>query len=168
MGNNISVQFLVFCMLNDFRFTCALLGIESIAYQHLFGVHSWAPSCLWPPHTFFFLGAPLFHFSWRAGILVIVLCNALLKYATCPAKQWRTSKMNSRGGWAYPLGNTTPQLNVVEGSSAQSFGYCGLPYATELLRPWQNRKKTRHGYNRRFPHSLWTAWFTFLLLKPVL
>lgn len=59
----------------------------------------------------------------------------------CSHHQPRTSKTKNNGGSFYPLRTTTLQLNVEEGSSAQSFGYSGLPYATGLFRPQENRKK---------------------------
>lgn len=39
MDSGMSVQFLVFCVLNDIISTCTQLGNESKAYQQLFGIH---------------------------------------------------------------------------------------------------------------------------------
>ena len=78
----------------------------------------------------------------------------------CPHHQPSTSETKNNGGLSYSLGTTAPQLNVEEGSSAQSFGYCGLPYAAGLLRH-RGAGKKREEYNKGFPHSLWGVGLPF-------
>lgn len=154
MGNGISVQLLVFCMLNNVRSTCAQLGNESKVYQQLFEVHFLSSFLPVTSSHFLLPGGSSISFqleSWDFSYPDLPCTSEICSHAQ--PNNGKTSKMKSSGDWAYPLGNTTPQLNVVESSSTQSVSYCGPPYATQLRRPWTG-KKTRHGYNKRFPCSL--------------
>lgn len=72
----------------------------------------------------------------------------------------KTRKNN--GVWSHPLGTITSQPKVEEGSSEQSFGPCGLPYATGFPRKLghERTEKSRRNITEDF-HILYTVQVLF-------
>lgn len=72
-------------------------------------------------------------------------------------------------GWSHPPGTITPQPKVEEGSSAQSFGHCGLPYAIGFPRKLSHERteKGRRNITEDF-HILYIVQVLFLLFEQVL